>query len=136
MGAWGVGAFENDDAMDWVWGLDGDNADEVVAEAVRTAERTRPGSYLEVTEGANAIAAATLVASAADGDADDLPPEAIEYLKRAESPDEELVASAIAALDRVTGEESEAAELWDESDDGPEWRESIARLRARLQLHT
>lgn len=136
MGAWGIGAFENDDAMDWVWGLDGDNADDVVAEAVRTVEHARAGSYLEVTDGANAIAAATIVASAADGDTDDLPPEAIEYLKRAESPDEELVASAIAALDRVTGEGSEVAELWDESDDGPEWRERIARLRARLLLHT
>ncbi len=135
MGAWGIGAFENDDALDWVWGLDGDDADDVVAQAVGTVARASASHYVESTDGANAIAAATLVACAADGDTEDLPPEAIEYLKRAESPDDELVASAIAALDRLTAAESEVAALWDESDDGPEWRESIARLRGRLALH-
>lgn len=132
MGAWGIGPFENDDALDWVWGLDGEDADEVLATALRSVARTSTASYLEVTDGATAVAAATIVASAADGETDDLPPEAIEYLKRAASPEDDLVASAIAALDRVTADQSEVAELWDESDDGPEWRESVAALRQRL----
>ena len=132
MGAWGIGPFENDDAMDWVWGLDGDNAADVVRETVRSVSRAAAGAYLEVTDGANAIAAATILASAADGEAEGLPPEAIEYLKRAQSPDDDVVAWAIAALDRVTAAESEVAELWDETDDGPEWRASVAAIRARL----
>jgi hypothetical protein len=131
MGAWGIGPFENDDALDWVWGLDGDDADEVLATTLRTVARDR--GYLEVQDGANAVAAATILASAIEGTTDGLPPEAVAYLERRTArPDAELIRAAIAALDRATGEDSEVAELWDESDDGPEWRESVAATRRRL----
>ncbi|WP_162257939.1 DUF4259 domain-containing protein [Kitasatospora sp. Root107] len=39
---------------------------------------------------------------------------------------------AAEALDRVLAEESELAELWDDTVDGPRWRQSISRLRATL----
>ncbi|MQY06971.1 DUF4259 domain-containing protein [Actinomadura macrotermitis] len=38
---------------------------------------------------------------------------------------------AVQALDRVTGENSESAELWDEDDGGP-WREQFRQLREAL----
>lgn len=133
MGAWGIGAFENDDAMDWVWGLDGDNADEVLAETLQNVARASPAAYLDLQDGANAVAAATIVAAAVEGGADGLPNEATDYLgRRTGKPDAELRRIAIAALDRATGGDSEVAELWDETDDGPEWRQSIAALRERL----
>ncbi|MFH8500527.1 DUF4259 domain-containing protein [Streptomyces coeruleorubidus] len=39
---------------------------------------------------------------------------------------------AVEALDRVVAEKSELAELWDETPSGPQWRQSISRLRAVL----
>jgi len=133
MGAWGRGPFENDEAMDWAWGLDGDDADDVVAEAVRSVAKGR--GYLDSSDGTPAVAAATILAAAVDGRRDGLPPEAVAYLERRSAPpDPELRRTAVAALDRVTGEDSEVAELWDDSDDGPEWRESVDAVRRRLAV--
>jgi hypothetical protein len=42
------------------------------------------------------------------------------------------VASAVQALDRVMAPESELLELWDETEYGPAWRQSVADLRAVL----
>ena len=39
---------------------------------------------------------------------------------------------AASALDRVVGEHSELAELWDEAPNGDAWRAGIASLRATL----
>jgi hypothetical protein len=47
-------------------------------------------------------------------------------------PASELVAQALAVLDRITGEGSELALLWEESDEAGEWRACVAALRARL----
>jgi hypothetical protein len=136
MGAWGIGAFENDDALDWVWGLDGEDADETVMDAVNSVAHTSPSAYLDLADGAPAIAACHLVASCLDGQTAGLPPEARAYVERRDAkPDDALVRSAIAALDRVIAADSEVAELWDETDDGPEWRASVTKLRDRLAAH-
>ncbi|MGW1836297.1 DUF4259 domain-containing protein [Streptomyces sp. BBFR2] len=47
-------------------------------------------------------------------------------------PSPELTGLAVRALDRVLAPDSELAELWDESDAGPQWRASVAGLRAAL----
>ncbi|WP_405744683.1 DUF4259 domain-containing protein [Streptomyces sp. NBC_01525] len=47
-------------------------------------------------------------------------------------PPPELTGLAVRALDRVLAPDSELAELWDESDSGPQWRASVAGLRAAL----
>ncbi|MFI6587733.1 DUF4259 domain-containing protein, partial [Embleya sp. NPDC050493] len=38
-------------------------------------------------------------------------------------------ALAIAALDRVLAEDSELAELWDETGDGPRWRRNLTHIQ-------
>jgi len=44
----------------------------------------------------------------------------------------EDVELALQAVERVAGEDSELAELWDDADE-PEWRESLADLSERLR---
>jgi hypothetical protein len=133
MGAWGHGPFENDDAGDWVWELDGDGADDLIVATLRSAATTAADAYMELPDGANGVAAAAVVASSIDGVRDELPPEAVTYLdKRAKPFDVQTARLAITALDRVAGPASEVAELWDESAGGEAWRATVEALRARL----
>ena len=64
MGAWGVGAFEDDTAMDW---LDEELAAagaSAVAGALTAVNETPASDYLEYTDGVNGRAAAETVAIA------------------------------------------------------------------------
>ncbi|MFF6837142.1 DUF4259 domain-containing protein, partial [Streptomyces sp. NPDC012438] len=47
---------------------------------------------------------------------------------------DDLQPLAVEALDRVVAEASELAELWDETPDGPRWRQNIRGLHAVLAL--
>ena len=130
MGAWGSGPFENDDAGDWVYDLEG--ADDFAL--VRDALDVAGSRYLDAGEGAAAVAAAVVVAAALDPSGVEGVPEAVtawldSHARQVDPGDRRL---ATAALDRVVGERSELAELWDEAPDGPAWREGVAALRARL----
>jgi hypothetical protein len=86
--------------------------------------------HLESPAGAEAVAAAALIAAQCPGG---------EPISTSYGPKEALPASAdglrplaVEALDRVVAEKSELAELWDETPSGPRWRRSISRLRAVL----
>lgn len=59
MGAWGVKPFENDDAADFVYQVESDGLDAILAglDAAATAD------YCEADQGAQAVAAAALAAS-------------------------------------------------------------------------
>src|SRR5688572_25986973 len=71
-GAWGVGSFDNDDALDWI-GLCARSSDpQVVSSALNTALK---GGYLQAPEGSAAIAAAEAVAAALGRPSSKLPKE-------------------------------------------------------------
>ena len=129
MGAWGSGPFENDDAADWAWELEEAPDHGVLRAALEAAIGER--GYLDSREGANAVAAAAVTASAVDGDVEGLSDEVIDYIRRVGRPDADLAEQARRALDRV-GRDGELAELWDETDD-PSWREGLASLDRRLR---
>ncbi|MFH0244608.1 DUF4259 domain-containing protein [Streptomyces sp. HK10] len=131
MGTWDIGPFENDMAADFAGALDGTAPDErenLVRATLGRAVRAR--DYLDGSEGEKAVAAAALVAAQCPGG---------EPVGTGYGPKEALPAFsgdlrplAVEALDRVVAGESELAELWDETSNGPKWRESIGRLRAVL----
>lgn len=135
MGAWGVGGYENDDAGDWLFGLD-----EVTDMGPIRAALTLSGTadHLEVREAAVALLAAELVAALAGVPAAVLPPDVRAWLSRvtplAPSPDD--VAAALAALALVAGDQSELAHLWAESDDALAWLEYTTELASRLRRIT
>ncbi|MFJ9696013.1 DUF4259 domain-containing protein [Kitasatospora sp. NPDC101183] len=131
MGTWDIGHFDNDTAADFSGALDdaalAERAGLIRAALERAAEAV---AYLDDYEGVHAVAAAALVAAQCPGGVP---------VTTAYGPDEpvpalpvELRELAVAALDRVVGEESELAELWDESESGAEWRRGIRELREVL----
>jgi hypothetical protein len=136
MGAWGAGVFANDTAADWAGDLVEGGSEETVREALATAAEPPADAYLDADEGSEALAAAEVVAAAAGRPTapDAYSEDVIAWAGR--HPDlgaDELIALATAAVDRVTGENSELNELWHEDGPGPnEWDEAVAELRRRL----
>lgn len=130
MGAWGIGSFENDDALDWVGALEGyDGLATVRATLKKVAETT---DYLEAPEGSEALAGAEVVA-AISGQPGGAVPEAVQRLIDTQvtilQSDRDLARKAV---DRVLAADSELAELWDESGEAEAWRAGVAELRGRL----
>ncbi|MFJ4093911.1 DUF4259 domain-containing protein [Kitasatospora sp. NPDC089913] len=133
MGTWDIGHFDNDTAADFCAGLDGAAAGEregLVRRALAAAAGTGAEEYLDFDEAAEAVAAAALVAAQCPGG---------EPVTTAYGPDESLPVFpvdlrplAAQALERVLAEESELAELWDETEDGPVWRRAVRELREVL----
>ncbi|MEU2632897.1 DUF4259 domain-containing protein [Kitasatospora sp. NPDC007106] len=131
MGTWDIGPFENDMAADFAYALDEAAEDERETLVRTTLTRTiQTRDYLESPEGAGAVAAAALIAAQCPGG---------EPVSTSYGPDEalpifaiDLRSLAVEALDRVVAEESELADLWDETVDGPKWRQAISRIRAVL----
>lgn len=128
MGAWGFQAFENDDALDWLEELGAGGA-----EAIRQSLTAVGDGYIEAPEGSVAVAAAEITAAAQGNPHGDLPEDVATWVTAHGT---ELTAEdaqlALGAVERVAGEESELAELWDETDE-PEWRESLEDLSERLR---
>ncbi len=127
--AWGSGSFENDDASDWLYGLDGGGM-ERVQEAL--AAISDEGS-VDATDAARAIAAAELVAAMRHAPMAGMPEEgAVFAAAHEETVTDADVTEAVRALGRVLGKESELAALWTEADD-PDWRTRTAGLVRRLE---
>jgi hypothetical protein len=135
MGAWGPGSFENDDALDFVVGLERDGA-----AAIRLALEVVTGlgarDYLEVPQASAAIAASEVVAAARDGERSRLPQTAQDWLGgHGESlADPQFAALAHRAVERILTQ-SELKELWDEGDAGAQsdaWVNGVRQLIARL----
>lgn len=132
MGTWDIGPFENDIAADFANALDEvaeDERETLVRTTLIRSIQTR--DYLESPEGAEAVAAAALIAAQCPGG---------EPISTSYGPEQalpvfavDLRPLAVEALDRVVAEASELADLWDETVDGREWRQSISRIRAVLE---
>ena len=137
MGTWGMGAFENDTAADWVWELEDSEGADVVRAALAAAADTGERDYLETTEGVIAIAAAEVVAAAAGSPAPGLPEEVQTWVDRHGRAVADLVGLAQRAVRRTMGAESELRELWSPEEDADpadvaEWERRVADLERRL----
>lgn len=132
MGAWGDGTFQNDAALDWLSGVESRGI-EAVRDALTRAATTPADGYLDVDDGASALAAAALVAAASGHGNERLPERALGWLDRIAS---ELATDDLAlarrAVDRVVAPNSELAALW--ADHGPEsgWHQRARALRSKL----
>jgi len=131
MGAWGIGTFENDDAADWAFELE-DSADLNPVRQALAATMDSDG-YLEIPEGACAVAAASVVAATFDGDLRDVPDEVGDWID--DHPDAATRGDArlaVDALERVMSEESELRNLWADTPEATKWAETVEKLRHRL----
>lgn len=131
MGAWDVGSFENDDAMDWVYELEEETSLSFLADALENIIDQK-GGYPEAPECTIAICAAEVVAALLGSPDDDLPDEVNEWVDDKPEPSDVLVEMANSALDLVMAG-SELKDLWAESDEYREWQRIIKNLQSRLQ---
>lgn len=128
MGAWGYLPFENDDALDWLDELEAGGADVIRKALAKAGDR-----YVEAPDGAVAVAAAEVTTASQGNPLGELPENVADWVTAhgAEITAED-VEMALEAVERVAGEKSELAELWDDADE-PEWRESLDDLAERLR---
>jgi hypothetical protein len=134
MGTWHVGPFDNDVAMDFFDEIEETPDEQVLAKLskVLTAVAERPGR-LELDEGHLAVAAAGLVAAGCSGGAATGNPSVDEWLSRHRpAVDPASARIALAALDRVSGPDSEWMDLWATTDSRSAVQERLAGLRAVL----
>lgn len=130
MGAWAAGPFDNDDAADWANTLDDAEPHErpaVVAAALSAA--ADEAGYLDMSDAEAAFAAAAVVAAARAG----VTLESAYAPQHSVDADDELVALALRALDRIAADESEWRELWEDADGAEKAMAELAEVRGALE---
>jgi hypothetical protein len=127
---WGDGAFESDQAIDFVphFKFVGAQAGiDLINGALKTVANVPVDEYLEEDPAANALAAAGVLAAAMGSPIETssfcgaIAVDWVDWSKPEVPP--QTVALAHRALLRILGPESELAELWDEQ--GDHWRTSL-----------
>lgn len=136
MGAWGVGAFEDDSSLDWMDEVYAEGGVDAVRAALKQATETSDDDMLDYMAGCAARAAAEIVAIAngrAPGGLDDEDEAAAKEHADAVHADATFPVLALAAIDRLVGPNSELHELWTEDPTNLEWIEAIDDLKRRLK---
>jgi len=134
MGAWGVLAFDNDDANDWAYELEEANDLSLVVSAFAAVEEA--DDDLESPEAANALAACEVLArlNGKPGYKNSYTEKVDEWVAaHPRLPFVPLLGRAEAVIDRILGEGSELKELWADSEDHDEWLAAMNDLRLRLR---
>ena len=131
MGAWSHEPFANDTASDWAYVLmDATDLSHIEATLDRALEAS--GGYLDAPDAEEAVAAVAVVAQLL-GRSPPITggPEGLQAWITGVGvrPSPALLDKARRDLDRVLAEDSELAELWDDSESAADWRASVAALR-------
>ncbi len=134
MGAWSTDPFGNDTACDWKY--DQEECDDLsFIEGTFEKLHEIGDDYLEAPDAEETIAAAdTLARLKGNFYVKNSFTESLDGWIAAHpiTPPEQLVDSAIKAIDRILKEPSELYELWEESDDFEEWKNHLLELKKRL----
>lgn len=131
MGAWGVGSFENDDAIDWVIELEDAKGFQFLADAFEIV-LDQKDDLPEAPDCSVAICAAEVTAGLLGNPSDDLSEEVLEWMEGQPDPSSALLSLATNALNVIL-KRSELKSLWQKTDDYDEWRELVLDLRDRLE---
>lgn len=133
-GAWGPGAFENDDVLDWVWELESSTGYSALETAFERVTSSR--NYIQAPDGSVAVAAAEVVAALRAKPHAQLPEEVAAWVAKNKSEDTDKLADlARTAIARVQDvEKSELAQLWGDSPvAAKEWKAQLEDLAERLK---
>lgn len=132
MNAWNSGSFDNDSARDFMVEViqDGEFALREAFEVVLDPDM----DYVEVEEGARAIAAAEILTAVLTGDTLKITDAGLRlWVQNAEKTGlGDLRALAAEALNRVLAPDSELPELWEDTADSGAWLSDVQRLRSNL----
>lgn len=132
-GAWGMGPFDNDDALDWVWELEASSDVSILEDALEDV--TSSLIYISAPECSRAVAAAEVVAALIGKQREDLPDEVGSWVSENDiEANKELVELAKKAVTLVRdSSKSELAELWlDSGVNHDDWHAGISDLIKRL----
>ena len=133
MGAWGVLAFDNDDANDWAYDLDRVSDLSLVESAFEQVEAVG-STYLEQGLACNALAACEVLARlrGRPGYKNAYTDKVDQWVaKHRIDPPSGLVTRGETAIVRILGPESELREIWEDAGD-QEWRAAVDDLRSRM----
>ena len=131
MGAWGIGSFDNDDALDWVIELEASDDLSVIQEALQDVIALADDT-LDATECCRGIAAAEVIAALrgqakfADSDA------AAAWVEVHRDLDTSAIVPEAQRALQIILTESELQELWADSDDYDAWVAAMNDLQMRL----
>lgn len=132
MNLWGTGPFDNDAAKAFADEVqhDGDYALAEAFDVVLDADL----DFIEAEEGFRVVAAAEILAAVLTDDTSRLVDAGLRgWVQNADANAlAPLNTSARNALKRVLSDESELADLWEESSDAQAWRSEVERLREAL----
>ncbi len=125
MGAWGVGNFENDDAVDWTCDIGDSKGVKILIRPLRYV--ASESDYLEAPDCCQALASAEIIAKALSQDTSALPEEIQVWLKQKKglfgkppAIEKEHASLAAEAVKRIVSN-SELKELWEESGEYDQW---------------
>lgn len=131
MGAWGIGAFENDCACDWSADLVEQRGLALVHDTLSSAQEV-DDDELDLQLGREAVAACEVVARLQGRFGRTAPhTEAVDQWIRGQAikPPPELIKLAARVLERVASHESELAQRWRGNQ---QWLASVRELRKRV----
>ncbi|MEL6406729.1 MAG: DUF4259 domain-containing protein [Chloroflexota bacterium] len=136
MGAWDIGNFDNDDALDFVIEIEEANSLTPIYElavSINTNRAKDSDYYIEVDECGQILAGSEIVAMLSGFPVDNLPP-SVEALKGNEAlaVDTSKVVSIISAVQHILAD-SELSELWEETDEFEAWQSIVNDLLLRLR---
>ena len=134
MGAWDLGSFDNDAALDWLADLEGAADLTPLAAALSAHTTDEAAEWFDMDSGAAVLAACEVVAALLGRPGDNLPQTVTEWVAaNCDLDAASLVPGAGPAIDRVLAPNSGLASVWDESAElGAQWREQVAALRQRV----
>jgi hypothetical protein len=131
MGAWDIGSFDNDDALDWVFELEKVRDFSILEEAFETVIDQK-GDMPDATDCSIALCAAEVLAGLLDNPVSDVPDEVLEWIEDKPEPSEELIKLGLKAI-AVILDESELKELWLEADEYQDWEDNVTSLVENLK---
>ncbi len=132
MSIWGVGIFENDDALDWIYDLADSGSLSRVSAALELITRNKDDTP-ELSDCRIALAGAEIIAAMHGDPCTDLPEEAEEWIGDKILENENLRAKAEEAV-MIISRKSELREKMEHSFNFDKWQEIINNLQKRLEI--
>jgi hypothetical protein len=132
MSVWGMGIFENDDSLDWIYDLADSGSLSRVSAALDVIIRNK-AEFPELSDCRIALAAAEIIAAMHGDPCLDLPEEAEEWIGDKILENENLRAKAEDAV-AIILKNIEHKEKWDRSLNIEEWQIKIKNLQKRLEI--
>jgi len=131
MGAWGVGNFDNDTALDWVYDLEEYEDTTLIEQTLDAIDE----EDIDASSAEEALIAIEVIARLLGNFKDDAYGEDVDKWVKANPHEvsDELLEKAKKTIVLILGENSELRELWEETNDYQSWIDVVKELYGRLR---